>query len=255
LGLRRADGRSATWQADSLRYREMKLHARRRPGRIIFVTGTDTGVGKTIFTGILVHHLRSSGVHALAMKPFCSGGRADVRLLRAMQDAELTEDEINPFYFPEPIAPLVSARRRKRVILLEEVVREIKKIARRCECLLIEGSGGLLVPLGENYFVSDVIRRLDCEVVVVARNQLGTINHTLLTVNALKRFGVKDIAVVMMGTGKKDGSMETNGGVLREFLSGIKVVEVDFLGKKANEIGVLKESVKYLKKTLAGFCG
>jgi dethiobiotin synthetase len=233
----------------------MKLRARRKAGKIIFVTGTDTGVGKTIFTGLLVHHLRSNGVHALAMKPFCSGGRADVHLLQAMQDVELTEEEINPFYFPEPIAPLVSARRRKRLISLGEVVREVKKIAARCECLLIEGSGGLLVPLGENYFVSDVIRQLNCEVIVVARNQLGTINHTLLTVNALKRFGVKNISVVLMGTSKKDASVEKNGAVLREFLGGTEVVEVGFLGKKANEIGVLKKSVRKLKKTLAGFCG
>jgi dethiobiotin synthetase len=233
----------------------MKLRARQRRGKIIFVTGTDTGVGKTIFTGLLVHHLRSNGVHALAMKPFCSGGRGDVRLLRAMQDAELAGDEINPFYFPEPIAPLVSARRRKCLISLGEVVGAIKKIAARCECLLIEGSGGLLVPLGENYLVSDVIRRLNCEVIVVARNQLGTINHTLLTVQALKRFGVKNMSVVLMGTRKKDASVEKNGAVLREFLKGMKVVEVGFLGKKANEIAVLKKSVKNLKKTLAGFCG
>jgi dethiobiotin synthetase len=113
----------------------------------------------------------------------------------------------------------------------------------------------LLVPLGENYLVSDVIRRLNCEVIVVARNQLGTINHTLLTVQALKRFGVKNMSVVLMGTRKKDASVEKNGAVLREFLKGMKVVEVGFLGKKANEIAVLKKSVKNLKKTLAGFCG
>ena len=127
-------------------------------------------------------------------------------------------------------------------------------MAARCECLLIEGSGGLLVPLGENYFVSDVIQRLNCEVIVVARNQLGTINHTLLTVNALKRFGVKNIAVVLMGTSKKDASVEKNGEVLREFLGGNAVREVNFLGKNANKIGVLKKSVKKMKKTLAGFC-
>lgn len=233
----------------------MKLRARQQGRKIIFITGTDTGVGKTIFTGLLVHHLRSNGVHALAMKPFCSGGRGDVRLLRAMQDAELPEEEINPFYFPEPIAPLVSARRRKHPISLGEVVGEIKKIARRCECLLVEGAGGLLVPLGESFFVSDVIRRLNCEVIVVARNQLGTINHTLLTVNALKRFGVKNISVVLMGTSKKDASVEKNGDVLREFLEGTEVWEVGFLGKKANKNGVLKKSARKLKKTLARFCG
>jgi dethiobiotin synthetase len=233
----------------------MKSRARQRPGKIIFITGTDTGVGKTILTGLLVHHLRTNGVHALAMKPFCSGGRADVRLLRAMQDAALTEEEINPFYFPEPIAPLVSARMRKCRISLGEVVLRIKKMAARCECLLIEGSGGLLVPLGEKFFVSDLIERLNCDVIVVARNQLGTINHTLLTVNALKRFRVKNIAVALMSTSKKDASVEKNEAVLGEFLGGVGVVDVDFLGKKANEIGVLKKSAKKMKKTLARFCG
>jgi dethiobiotin synthetase len=231
----------------------MKSRARPRMGKIIFITGTDTGVGKTIFTGLLVRHLRESGVHALAMKPFCSGGRGDVKLLRAMQDGELTEDEINPFYFPQPVAPLVDARRSKRSIPLAQVVREIKQIAARCECLLIEGSGGLLVPLGENYFVSDVIQRLNCDVIVVARNQLGTINHTLLTVNALKRFRVKNIAVALVGTSKKDASVEKNGEVLREFLGKNMVREIKFLGKNPNKISVLKKCVKKMKKTLAGF--
>jgi dethiobiotin synthetase len=233
----------------------MKARAREPLGKIIFVTGTDTGVGKTIFTGLLLHHLRATGRHALAMKPFCSGGRADVRLLRAMQDGELTEDEINPFYFPEPVAPLVSARRRRRAISLANVVREIRKIARRCEYLLIEGSGGLLVPLGEKYLVSDMIKRLDCEVIVVSRNRLGTLNHTLLTVRALKNDGVKKIMVALMETGEKDASSKTNERVLRELLRPIEVGRIEFLGKNASKSGVLKKSHRKVKKTLAGFCG
>ena len=233
----------------------MKLRARQRPGKIIFVTGTDTGVGKTILTGLLVHHLQAAGVSALAMKPFCSGGRADVRLLRAMQNGALTEEEINPFYFPEPVAPLISARRRKRLISLGEVLARIKEIGARCECLFVEGSGGLLVPLGEKYFVSDVIRRLNCEVIVVSRNQLGTINHTLLTVAALKELGAKKITIALMETGKNDASMKTNGKVLGELLRPIPVRGLSFLGEKANKTGVLKKRVKKLKKTLAGFCG
>jgi dethiobiotin synthetase len=233
----------------------MKSRARLRPGKIIFVTGTDTGVGKTIFTGLLVHHLQSAGLNALAMKPFCSGSRADVRLLRGMQNGKLTEEEINPFYFPEPVAPLVSAKQRKHAISLGEVLGRINEIAVRCECLVIEGSGGLLVPLGEKYLVSDVIERLNCEVIVVSRNQLGTINHTLLTVAALKRLGVKKMAIALMETGKKDASVTTNGRVLGELLRPISIRGVAFLGRNANKIGVLKNSAKKMKKTLAGFCG
>jgi dethiobiotin synthetase len=233
----------------------MKSRARQPLGKMIFVTGTDTGVGKTVFSALLLHHLRVTGIHALAMKPFCSGGRADVRLLRAMQDEELAEGEINPFYFPEPVAPMVSARQRRRNISLAEVVQKIKKIADRCECLLIEGSGGLLVPLGEKYCVSEVIKRLDCEVIVVSRNRLGTINHTLLTVSALKDLGVNKITIALMETGKKDVSARTNGRILSEMLKPIAVYGVGFLGKNASKSGILKKSHKKVKKTLARFCG
>lgn len=232
----------------------MKSRARRAE-KIIFVTGTDTGVGKTILTGLLVYHLRTQGVHALAMKPFCSGGRGDVKLLRAMQDGELTEEEINPFYFPEPVAPLVSARKWKRSIALSEVIRRIKEMAARCECLLVEGSGGLLVPLGEGYLVSDVIKRLKCKVIVVARNRLGTINHTLLTVKTLRELNVNNLTIALVEAGKKDVSTKTNGRVLGDLLAPIAVREVVFLGKNASKIGVLKKSHKKVKKTLAQICG
>ena len=111
-----------------------------------------------------------------------------------------------------------------------------------------------MVPLGEKYFVSDVIERLNCDVIVVARNQLGTINHTLLTVNALKRFRVKNIAVALMSTSKKDASVKTNGEVLRGLMKGIGVHEITFLGKNPSKSGVLKKSHRKVKKTLAGFC-
>lgn len=239
--------------------------ARRRPGRIIFVTGTDTGVGKTVFTGLLLHHLRVSGVHALAMKPFCSGGRADVRLLRAMQDRELSEDEINPFYFPEPVAPLVAARRHSTLVSLAEVLRHIKKISHRCECLLIEGSGGLFVPLGENFLVSDLIDRLDCETIVVARNRLGTINHTLLTINGLKDISKRNdakrvnraskVQIALIERAKPDISSATNLRILSELCAPIPVLEFGFLAKNANKSGVLKKKYKKVKKTLARFYG
>ena len=127
--------------------------SRRRDGRkglarLVFVTGTDTGVGKTLVTALLLHHLRQRGCHALAMKPFCSGGTQDVDLLHRLQQGELSRREINPFYFAEPVAPLVAARRRRRRISAGDVLRRIRAVQRRCGCLLIEGAGGLMAPLG-----------------------------------------------------------------------------------------------------------
>src|ERR1700722_15876817 len=115
--------------------------------KIIFVTGTDTGVGKTLLTALLLHHLRARGCRALAMKPFCSGGRADVRLLQSLQPGELSDAEMNPFYFKQPIAPLAASLGKRKKIPLNLVVEKIRAVARKCDVLLVEGSGGLLVPL------------------------------------------------------------------------------------------------------------
>src|SRR5690349_6905609 len=124
--------------------------------RIIFITGTDTGVGKTLLTALLLVHLRRQGRAALGIKPFCSGTRADVRLLRQAQDLQLTPSQINPFYFPEPLAPLVAARKHRRTIHSDEILAHVAQSARRCQFLLIEGAGGLLVPLAKGFTTLDL---------------------------------------------------------------------------------------------------
>ena len=225
--------------------------------RIIFVTGTDTGVGKTLLTALLLHHLRSHGIPTLACKPFCSGPRTDARLLHEIQDQEVTLAEVNPFYFSEPVAPLVSARWHRRSISLGEVIEHIKTMAVRClsagcgprrfpygngksmrrPCLLVEGSGGVLVPLGEGFTFIDVVRELKCEILVVSRNRLGTINHTLLTAQALRglvKGGAKKtgrgLKIVLMRQRKMDLSGASNAAVLRELLAPAPLLPFPFLG-------------------------
>ena len=219
--------------------------------RIIFVTGTDTGVGKTLLTGLLLHHLRQSGCHALAMKPFCSGSRADTEFLHAVQDCDLTIDEITPFYFAEPLAPLVAARRHHRSIRLPEVLRPIMRVAGRCQCLLIEGIGGLLVPLSEGFTVRDLIVKLGCEVIIVAPNRLGTINHTLLTVDALQHVEIRGLKTVLMSSQEGDFSTGSNSRILAELLAPVPVLPVGFLGSNLLRMEALKKSGKKVKKTLA----
>ena len=194
--------------------------------KIIFITGTDTGVGKTLLTALLLHHLRQSGCRALAIKPFCSGGRDDMGLLQSVQRGELSDAEVNPFYFSAPVAPLVELRKTKKNISLKDVVVHIRRIERKCDCLLIEGSGGLMVPLGKGYLVEDLVAELDCRVIVVARNQLGTINHTLLTVARLRAKGIKKrhIMVALMSGPKTDASSASNEKILGELLRPVLVV-------------------------------
>jgi dethiobiotin synthetase len=219
--------------------------------RIIFITGTDTGVGKTLLTGLLVHHLRQSGCHALAMKPFCSGSREDTEFLRAAQDSELTDDEINPFFFNEPLAPLVAARTHGRSLRLPEVLRRISRLAGRCQCLLIEGIGGAMVPLGEGFSVMTLIAKLGAEPIVVSRNRLGAINHTLLTVNALRQAGIKCIKTVLMSCPHPDRSAESNGRMLSELLAPTPVHTFPFLRENPMRSGAINSAQKKVKKTLA----
>src|SRR5205085_8917501 len=142
-----------------------------------------TGVGKTLLTGLLLAHLRRTGTQALAMKPFSCGSRADAEFLHNIQNEDLTLDEINPFHFPEPVAPLLAARKHHRRIPLQTVLRHVQSVLDRhlgsvspplhhsitpslhhstISFLLIEGAGGLLAPLGERYSAIDLIEALNC---------------------------------------------------------------------------------------------
>ena len=160
-------------------------------------------------------------------------------------------EKINPFYFSEPIAPLVAARKHRKEISLHEVLGRVQKLEAKCERLIVEGSGGLLVPLGEGYTVLDLIVRLRCPVVVAARNRLGVINHTLLTVKTMQAVGIKRIDVVLMGCMERDTSAQTNEQMLKELLSPIRIFSIPFLGHKASRPAAVKNSCEKLKKTIA----
>src|SRR5450631_3532050 len=114
----------------------------------LFITGTDTGVGKTVLTALLTRFLRESGVHAAALKPICSGGRTDARALHTAMAGALALDEINPWHFSAPVAPSLAARRENKIVKLPQVLAHIRAMQKRFDVLLVEGAGGLLSPLG-----------------------------------------------------------------------------------------------------------
>lgn len=190
---------------------------------ITVISGTDTGVGKTVLTALLVRHLRRQGINALALKPFSSGSRSDARILRAAQDSAPALDQINPFHFPEPVAPLVAARKHNRKVSLQRVLDWIRQTS--CDHLLIEGAGGLLTPLGENFTLLDIINDLNATLVIVAPNKLGVINHTLLTLRAANR----PAAVILMSQLKADRSAKTNFAILQDLIAPCPIITFPFL--------------------------
>ena len=228
--------------------------------KLIFVTATDTGVGKTLLTALLLTHLRETGRRAFAIKPFCTGSRDDGRLLHCLQNHDLSLNEINPFYFSEPVAPLIASRKHRRPVSLSQVLRHIQNLQRKLAVdpnpftLLIEGAGGLLVPLGEGYTWANVIRKLDCDNIVVSANRLGTINHTLLTIKTLQDIVPKRLTVVLtslLSPRKATPAARSNARTLAELLPSTHLFQVPFLGPHPLRFQALKKNQKKIKKVLA----
>ena len=197
--------------------------------RILFITGTDTGVGKTLLTSLLTRYLREGGVAVAALKPISSGDRADARALRASLDGALTLDEINPWHFRAPLAPLLAARREHRRVDVASVIAHVGRIQRRFELVLMEGAGGLLSPLGENFNARDLIGRLRADPIIVCPNRLGVVNHALLTVEALPRATARRAQVVLMSPRWPDLASRTNPQLLAGILGSDRTHEFPWL--------------------------
>jgi dethiobiotin synthetase len=149
------------------------------------------------------------------------------------------------------------AQKGRRTIRIRDVIEKIRRVQSKCDWLLIEGSGGLLVPLGPDFLVADLIESLECRVVIAARNRLGTINHTLLTAGALlaRRLKKQDLSVVLMSQQTKDYSCATNLAVLRELLDPVPVLEIPFFGSRILSRAAIVRSCPKLKKTLGMLAG
>ena len=173
--------------------------------RGFFVTGTDTGVGKTVVSCAIARAMRSRGVDVGVMKPAETGvgpdGPQDARALRDAAGVADTLDEICPFQFALPAAPSVAARHAGRELKLDEIVAGYARLAARHEQMLVEGAGGLLVPLTADHHMGDLARQLQLEVIVVARMSLGTINHTLLSLREVERQGLVLAGVILSEAG------------------------------------------------------
>jgi dethiobiotin synthetase len=217
--------------------------------RTLFITGTDTGVGKTALTALLTRFLRERGVSAVALKPVCSGGRGDARALHAAMNGALTLDEINPWHFRASIAPSLAARHEKKPVKLSQVLAHVRALQKRFEVVLVEGAGGLLSPLGEDFNSRDLITTLRATPIVVAQNKLGAVNHILLTLEALPKNRRANARIVLMSPLKPDGPAKTNA----KLLAGLTSAEIFPLPRPGKKSAAAKNlQVRQTLRALAG---
>ncbi|MGR3309878.1 MAG: dethiobiotin synthase [Candidatus Brocadiales bacterium] len=225
-----------------------------------FVTGTDTGVGKTVIAGGLAAMLKSQGLDVGVMKPVATGGKEidgriiseDAAFLMNMIDCQDPYDLVNPVCLAPALAPTVAARLSNKVIDMETVWKSFEMLRTKHEFMIIEGVGGLLVPLSENFYVADMAKRMNLPIIIVSRSGLGAINHTLLTISCARNKGLKIEGIII------NNPNETSAGVAEktnpseiENCSGISILGVIPYDKEidVNIAGLFIEKIKLKQLT------
>lgn len=201
-----------------------------KPG--VFITGTDTGVGKTVVSAGLALALRARGIKVGVMKPVATGCVGMDKRLVSMDAVfllEAGENEYpaltNPSRYRNPLAPSVAATIEKREVDIEGIIRAYKEMQKHYDFIIVEGVGGLLVPIKNNYYVANLIREFKLPLVIVSRPGLGTINHTLLTIDAslIRGFEMRGIIFNRLPEVNYSVAEITNPKVIQD-LSGIPVL-------------------------------
>ena len=238
---------------------------------IFLIVGTDTEVGKTVFSGLFTKYLIDCGVSARALKPFCAGGKADIEFLQSAQSG-LGQEEVNYWYSEEPISPAAAELRLGQLVDFEGCLEWVKSRqpsvtsgqgvgqqsasgVRQAGVLLVEGVGGLLAPLAKGKTVASLGQALGAQLIVVAPNRVGVINQVLLTVEAAAKRGLGVACVLLVGQKVPDSSCLDNASLLRDFLlvlAGFKgVFEFPWLGVGADDPDLINVNVKKVEKVLA----
>lgn len=216
----------------------------------VLITGTDTNVGKTWVTALLLRAAVAAGMRCGGYKPVCSGAIMDAAGLPAWEDVEALMAATNgrfdaatvcPQRFLAPVAPPeAAAQEHKRVDpqLLREGAMAFRE---HCDMLLVEGAGGLLCPLSDSTTVLDLAVELQSTLIVVSANRLGVLNHTLLTVEVAQARGLTVAAVILndvcaAGASEADQSIASNGALLQRWLPSIPLLHCGFRAQQLTQL-------------------
>lgn len=196
-----------------------------------FITGTDTNVGKTYVTAGLAVTLRKMGIDVGIMKPFAAGSpqnkgfkSEDVDILSKAAQVSDPENLLNPQFFKMEASPYSASKNLKIVVKLDSVLTAFKKLSKNHSMLLVEGMGGIMTPILKNYFVSNLIKEMKLDAIIVIRTRVGTINHTLMTCKMCKKYKIPIKGIII-------NNFDTDGYQLKTLKRDLKsLTRVPILG-------------------------
>jgi dethiobiotin synthetase len=198
--------------------------------RSCFITATDTGIGKTTITAALAFALKSTGVNVGVMKPFATGTQQktgfkseDVAILANSAQSNDPEDLINPYFFQVPASPYTAANKLRVDIDIDSVMEKFEKLQAMHDVVLVEGIGGILTPILKNYSIADIIKDMNLDTLVVTSSRIGTVNHTMLTLNAAQQYGLKIRGLIINNTDPNGYNVDELKNDLKN-LSGVDIL-------------------------------
>jgi dethiobiotin synthetase len=199
----------------------------------IFITGTDTNVGKTMIAAALAWLIRRMGVDVGVMKPFAAAQKifspryksVDAAILAKAAQVSDADEEINPFFYQVPAAPIMAARIvNQSTPSISAAVKAFNKLALKHDFMIVEGIGGIMVPLTKEVYIADLARALKLSTIIVARSKLGTLNHIILTMKICRFYGLNVQGIIINGMSEKRGIVQQNLVPMIEELTDVEVL-------------------------------
>lgn len=183
----------------------------------IFIIGTDTNVGKTMIAAAFAWLIRRKGIDVGVMKPFAAGRKVFSKRYKSIDTATLAkaacvrdaDEEINPFFYQVPAAPIMAARiANQSTPCISTAIKAFNKLASKHEFMIVEGIGGIMVPLTREAYVADLARALKLPTIIVARATLGTLNHIILTIQICRCYGLNVQGIIVNGMPERRGIVQ-----------------------------------------------
>lgn len=215
-----------------------------------FITSTDTGVGKTSITAGLASSIHKLGIDVGIMKPIATGypqksgfKSGDVAKLVEAASIKDPEDLINPIFLPLPTSPYDATKLLELSVDMPLIFEQFKKLLSMHEILLVEGIGGIMTPITKNFFVADLIKAMNIETIIVTRATIGTLNHTVMTCNMCKDYGIKIRGLIINNFDEKGTPAEKNAPKTLYELTNVPILGTIPFIKDLNKIEKMVEHV------------